>query len=307
MNKFEQTYLKIITEDILLEGRKEALAKWGNTQEVDEYLEKFMNKNNGIRLKVNTPFNDIDYWHSKRTFNEFKEFINSFKSKTEIKNNKKYFLTISDDGKSKLIDNIKDYEVWYIGSAESAKQLGRFYKGRSAKWCICTDNGEYYWNNDHKNDTFYFLIRKELKNDDFDKLAFEYKANGEIKVWDINNRKNTFKDEEIISYMKESFKWIDKVSDIERYFLNPVTIKENDDGTINVYGSIYLDEMNLKEFPWKNKFKIKELFGSLYIPYNQFENLEGCPQIIHGDFDYSNNPINDFSTMPIVDGTIFKE
>ena len=35
--------------------------------------------------------------------------------------------------------------------------------------------------------------------------------------------------------MKENFKWINKVSDIEKYFLNPVKIKENEDGTINVY------------------------------------------------------------------------
>jgi len=214
---------------------------------------------------------------------------------------------ISDDGKSKLIGSIKDYEIWYIGSSESSKQLGRFYKGRSAKWCICTDNADYYWNNDHKNDTFYFLIRKELKNDEFDKLAFEFKANGDVKVWDINNRKNTFKDQEIIEYMKKNFKWIDKVSDIEKYFLNYVTIKENDDGSINVYGSLYLDEKGLSEFPWKNKFKIKELFGSLYIQYNNFKNLDGCPEIIHEDFDCSNNPIENFSNMPKVDGIIFKE
>lgn len=64
--------------------------------------------------------------------------------------------------------------------------------------------------------------------------------------------------------MKENFKWIDKVNDIERYFLNSVKIKENEDGTINVYWSIYLDEMNLSEFPLKDKYIINELFGSLY-------------------------------------------
>lgn len=31
----------MIIEDVLIEGRKEALVKLGNTQEVDEYLEKF--------------------------------------------------------------------------------------------------------------------------------------------------------------------------------------------------------------------------------------------------------------------------
>lgn len=306
MNKFNKIY-EIICKDILLEGKREALNKWGDTEETNQYIEKFMNKKNGIRLKVASPYNDIDYWHSKKTFDEFKEFINIFQSKSQVKKDKKYNLTISNDCKSKLVDFIKDYEIWYIGSSDSAIQLGRFYKGKSAKWCICTDNADYYWNNDHKNDTFYFLIRKEMKSNEFDKLAFEYKANGEIKIWDINNRKNTFIDNEVISYMKENFKWIDKVSDIEKYFLNPVKIKQNEDGTINVYGSIYLDEMNLTKFPWKDKYKINELFGSLYIQYNNFKNLNGCPKIIHGDFDCSGNHITDISNMPKVDGIIFNE
>ena len=307
MKELNQNYKSIIIEDILLEGKREAISKWGNTFEVEEYIEKFMNKKNGVRLKIGNPLNDIDYWHSKKTFNEFKEFIDSFQSKSQIKNNKKYNLKITNDGKGKLIDLIDDYEIWFVGSADAAKQLGRFYKGISAKWCICTDNADYYWNNDHKNDTFYFLIKKEPEHNQFDKLAFEFKANGEIKIWDLNNRKNTFNDGHIISFMKENFKWIDKVSDVERYFLNPVKIKENEDGTINVYGSIYLDEMNLSEFPWKNKYVINELFGSLYIQFNDFKNFDACPKIIHGDFDYSNNPIENFDNLPKVDGTIFNE
>ena len=90
---------------------------------------------------------------------------------------------------------IDDYEIWFVGSADAAKQLGRFYKGISAKWCICTDNADYYWNNDHKNDTFYFLIKKEPEYNQFDKLAFEFKANNEIKIWDLNNRKNKNNDQ----------------------------------------------------------------------------------------------------------------
>ena len=85
-----------------------------------------------------------------------------------------------------------------------------------------------------------------------------------IYAINIMEKKNTFTNEHIITFMKENFKWIDKVNDIERYFLNSVKIKENEDGTINVYWSIYLDEMNLSEFPLKDKYIINELFGSLY-------------------------------------------
>ena len=307
MKDLIKSYNELIFEDVLLEGKLEAISKWGNTFEVEEYIEKFMNKQNGIRLKIGKPFNDIDYWHSKKSFNDFKEFIDAFQSKSQIKKDKKYHLTMTDDKKGKLIDLIDDYEIWFVESSEAARQLGRFYKGVSAKWCICSDNADYYWNKDHKNDTFYFLIKKEPNHDQFDKLAFEFKANNEIKIWDLNNRKNTFTNERIITFMKENFKWINKVSDIEKYFLNPVKIKENEDSTINVYGSIYLDEMNLSEFPWKDKYIINELFGSLYIQFNNFKNFEGCPKIIHGDFDYSNNPIKNFDNLPTVDGIIFSE
>ena len=45
--------------------------------------------------------------------------------------------------------------------------------------------------------------------------------------------------------MKNNFKWIDKITDAERYFLNPVKIRKNNDGTVNIYGSIYLDELGI--------------------------------------------------------------
>jgi hypothetical protein len=300
MKFFEQIY-----RDLLLEGKQEALAKWKQFEEAEQYVELFMNKRNGIRLKVSSPYNDIDFWHSNKTFEEFKEFIDIFNSKRQLKNLKKYEITVSDDGKSKKIDEIDDYEIWEINSADSAKQIGRFYKGKSAKWCICTDNGDYYWNNYHKNDTFYFLIRKNPKNDEFDKLAFEFKANDEVKIWDLNNRKNTFDNQKVISYMCNNFVWKDRLTDAEKYFLNPISIKENSDGTVNVYGSIYLDELPITEFPWKDKFKVKELFGSLYIQFSSIKSLKNCPEIIHGDFDYTEVQLENLENFPKVNGNIF--
>ena len=65
MKDLIKSYNELIFEDVLLEGKLEAISKWGNAFEVEEYVEKFMNKRNGIRLKIGKPFNDIDYWHSK--------------------------------------------------------------------------------------------------------------------------------------------------------------------------------------------------------------------------------------------------
>lgn len=65
--------------------------------------------------------------------------------------------------------------------------------------------------------------------------------------------------------------------------------------------------MYLTEFPWKDKYIINELFGSLYIQYNKFESFIGCPKIIHEDCDYLNNPIKNDKNMSEVKGIIFNE
>ena len=55
MKDLIKSYNELIFEDVLLEGKLEAISKWGNTFEVEEYIEKFMNKRNGIRLKIGKP------------------------------------------------------------------------------------------------------------------------------------------------------------------------------------------------------------------------------------------------------------
>lgn len=54
-----------------------------------------------------------------------KEFIDAY--------NELEKLELTDDGKGKLIDSIDDYEIWFVGSADASKQLGRFYKGNISK------------------------------------------------------------------------------------------------------------------------------------------------------------------------------
>lgn len=43
-------------------------------------------------------------------------------------------------GAEMLSPDVDGYEVWLVPSYEAAKVLGRFYKGKSAEWCISTDN-----------------------------------------------------------------------------------------------------------------------------------------------------------------------
>ena len=46
MKDLIKSYNELIFEDVLLEGKLEAISKCGNTFEVEEYIEKFMNKQN---------------------------------------------------------------------------------------------------------------------------------------------------------------------------------------------------------------------------------------------------------------------
>lgn len=46
---------------------------------------------------------------------------------------------------AKMLGMTGPYEVWYIPSHEAAQEIGRMYKGVSAKWCISTENPEYFY------------------------------------------------------------------------------------------------------------------------------------------------------------------
>ena len=74
------------------------------------------------------------------------------------------------DNDAKLLDTRDGYEIWYVPTYEAMKILGRFYKGRSAKWCVASDDPDFWFEN-HDEDEFMVLIREHPKNDVFDKIA----------------------------------------------------------------------------------------------------------------------------------------
>jgi len=75
--------------------------------------------------------------------------------------------------------------------------LGRFYKGRSAKWCVASDDPEFWYEN-HDEDEFVLLIRVNPQNDEFDKIALQMENRGRyfdedsIIPWDLENKDWTF-------------------------------------------------------------------------------------------------------------------
>ena len=104
-------------------------------------------------------------------------------------------------------------------------------------------------------------------------------------------------------------KWLDKYN-IENYTIN-------DDFTIDVNGSVYLNDQNLKEFPdyiqfgvvWKsfncNNNYLTSLRGvprevkwGFYCAFNKLTSLEGAPEKVGRDFDCSYNRLTSLKGAP---------
>lgn len=89
------------------------------------------------------------------------------------------------------------YEIWYVPTYESMKILGRFYKGRSAKWCVASDDPD-WWFDHHDEDEYVLLIRENPLEDEFDKIAIQMENRGQhftednIIPWDLENNDWTF-------------------------------------------------------------------------------------------------------------------
>ena len=74
------------------------------------------------------------------------------------------------DNDAKLLGTRDGYEIWYVPTYEAMRILGRFYKGRAAKWCVASDDPEFWFDN-HDEDEFVVLVKEQPKNDEFDKVA----------------------------------------------------------------------------------------------------------------------------------------
>lgn len=104
---------------------------------------------------------------------------------------------------------------------EAMRVLARFYKGRSAKWCVASEDPEFWYDN-HDEDEFVLLIREHPKHDEFDKVALQlanhgrYYSEDDVIPWDLENNDQTFTDDELIHYAWELFK--DNGEQRERYY-----------------------------------------------------------------------------------------
>lgn len=182
-----------VADAMLNENKSAYLHKYSDELDVNEIVDKFWS----IKSRLNSPENDIDWW-IKKPFADLKKFVQSqqYAPNKRQRRDADYRMEAMQND-AKVLGERDGYEIWYVPTYEAMKILGRFYKGRSAKWCVASDDPEYWFEN-HDNDEFVLLIREQPLNDAFDKIAVQMENKGyhfsedSIIPWDIENNDCTF-------------------------------------------------------------------------------------------------------------------
>ena len=78
----------------------------------------------------------------------------------------------------------------------------------------------------------------------------------------------------------------------KKYHLKDFII--NNDGSVDVKGTVYLDSRKLKLIP----IKFGEVLGNFIVSNNQLKSLEGCPKKLDGDFIVNNNNLTSLKGSP---------
>ena len=205
----------------IFEGKKEYLAKYSNEPDITDIINKFWT----LKSRLNVPENDIDYW-IKRPYSDLKKFITDYiNTHPNINQTNRQLRHVQYDKYAKeaekygakMLGYAGDYEVWYIPSYEASVQIGRFYKGIWAKWCISSENSDYFYNNYGDNEfVFMVLSGKNPEVEDFNKIALqlsEYSSDGFTydAIWDQSDESyndleydETLKDTNIPKYVEQA-------------------------------------------------------------------------------------------------------
>jgi hypothetical protein len=152
-------------DNMLSENKATYLHKYKDESDVKSIVDMFW----AIRNRLSAPQNDIDWW-IKKPFADLKSFVLNYSPANKKQRRDADYRKQALENDAKLLDTRDGYEIWYVPTYEAMRILGRFYKGRSAKWCVASDDPEFWFDN-HDEDEFVVLVREHPKNDEFDKVA----------------------------------------------------------------------------------------------------------------------------------------
>ena len=274
---------------LLEEGYKEAVKDFGESSKptIDTFRE-LVKKNQFQGNEKN-----IDYWR-KQGYEKFKSKVMEVEARGSKKSQKRE--TNSTPHKDAIrVKDTENYEVFQIPSYEASKFMGRFYKNKSTSWCISTDEKKYF-NEEYKDSSFYFFIRKEFQGDEFDKVALQLDEDNYHLFWDIADddydRNTQGLPSELKTYNVEHF------DRIEIPFIDTVIVKgtyELVNGKYNVDGNINMNNLELDEIP----IQFGIINGSFRCMRNNLKSLKGCPSSVKFLFDVSENQLTSLEFGPV--------
>ena len=200
----------------LNENKAAYLQKYKDENDVQAVVDMFW----AIRKKLDAPQNDIDWW-IKKPFNDLKSFVQSFDTSNKRQRRDANYKQQAIDNGAKLLDTKDGYEIWYVPTYDAIVAIGRFDQGRSAKWCVASDDPDFWFDN-HEDSEFVVLVREQPQNDEFDKVAIEMMNHGryynedDIIPWDLENEDWTFTNDDLMHEAWLLFK--DNGETREQYF-----------------------------------------------------------------------------------------
>ena len=284
----------------LLENKNHLIDKLTNlTDAQKEEIKAFFLKHPSYESKID--------WNNKSlSYNDFKPILAlDGKSKTQAK--KKGIEGITEnvdykylgDGYSKAIGNYKLYQpLTYLGSVTLASNKVPPVKGNGAQWCIAYQKTSRYWDQyTWKDVRFVFVLTADTKyaitiysedlGDKVEVYSFDDK-NLEIPDWMYSG------DPSLMEILAPRYS--PKVQLAE--FVKKGLLEDNGDGT---YSKTKDNELLISDVILGGRFicKLSYWNGSVYIPsYKTIKSLEGCPQIVRGNFDCSGHDLESLEGGP---------
>ena len=252
--------------------KKKFLDQNASKDEVETYLTHFKRMRDQNRIKENTQ-KDIDFW-GKKSWTEFKEFVDGLKQKTSKTKQKKFKKL---EG-AELVTQNDEWGVFKIYTKYAAVQYGS-----GTKWCI-TQEDEPHWREYSKNNSFYFILSKTRGQEDpFYKIAVQVPRNNNNETfWDARDDKW----DDLPDLIQNTLPKFDYVSFENRDFAVLIKdIKENGltDDSKEAIGD-YTGNLPVAYFPEEN-FLVFEKYDNIdeFIKFSNNDTLKWNLKILSGD------------------------
>ena len=166
----------------LRENRQAFVRKFGGEPGFEETFGAYWD---AVRKRVKGPEKDVEYWQN-RPWAEFRDFVAGFDLRNRRARRDADVVARARKAGARLLGAKGGFEAWYVPTFEAAQQIGCFYKGRSAQWCILNRDRRSWDEYVTKGgDSFVFVVRQaQDRTDTFNKAALEIGPDGKLEfVW----------------------------------------------------------------------------------------------------------------------------